>query len=347
MASNRDDDPVNSIGEERIIKDIFLKGRNGGSSLEVGPGDDCAVFSPSGRKLAISTDMLVEDVHFDLDYFPPRALGRKCVNVNVSDLAAMGARPHSAYLSIGIDPSTKIGFLRKLAGGLRKSLRDCGMVLAGGDTVRAEKLILSLTVVGILTGPPVTRSGAEEGDLLYLSGHPGRSHIGMCLLKEGIKGRGPWTSKEMKIIKTHLHPPIDVKLGVYLREKGIATAMIDTSDGLIPDLRRILTASGVGAEIDLPSIPADGKMRNLIQTLDLSWEDVALFGGEDYLLLFTVKGKKKGVLERWGGRSRPYMIGRISGRKGIRVRGGTLSSIPAGVKNPLFLHFDPEERKVN
>jgi len=103
----------------------------------------------------------------------------------------------------------------------------------------------------------------------------------------------------------------------------------------------------VGAEIDLASIPVDGTMRNLVQTLGLSWEEVALFGGEDYLLLSTVDPRKKGALERWSGRSRLYRIGKISGRKGIRMRGGISSSIPPGLKNPLFLHFDPEERKVN
>jgi thiamine-monophosphate kinase len=347
MVSGKDEDPVSSLGESRIITEIFLKGKLEGPPMGVGPGDDGAVFSPGAENIVVTTDMLVEGVHFDTAYFPPGYLGEKCVKVNVSDLAAMGAIPHSAYLSIGLRPSTKTGWLREFASGLRKSLRFFKMAMGGGDTVRSDRLTFSVTAVGTLNGAPVTRVGAKPGDIIFLSGTPGLSHLGMRILEMGRRPLREYAFPERRAIKCHLDPRIDVGLGSFLRKNKIATSMIDTSDGLVTDLNRILEASGVGAEIDLSGLKVDDKIKDLAKEYRMEWEDLVYFGGEDYNLLFTVSPRKIEALRQWEEESRLKKIGCITRGKGIHTALKGSTPDVNWKKNSLFRHFEPEESKVN
>lgn len=345
MDSDRDDDSLGALSEGKIIRDIFLKRIPGDPPLEVGPGDDAAVLGSLHGKIVVTTDMLVQDVHFDLAYVPPYNLGEKAVLVNLSDIAAMGARPVAAFIAVGMPRTTKVAFARAFAKGVRSALVNYGIALGGGDTVRADKVVISVTLLGSIKGAPVRRSGARPGDQIYLSGVPGLSHLGLSILKEGRVHKEGVTRAGKRAVRRHLSPQVDIELGCFLKEKSIASAMIDTSDGIYTDLGHILGESGAGAEIDIPEAGIPSDVRSLAERFECTFEEAALFGGEDYHLLFTVrKGKVKQLL-RWPGASGLHRIGTVVDKRGIFVnRAGRYVRLRGGGK-PRFNHFKGEEKR--
>lgn len=268
--------------EFELIRRFFSKPT---PSAVLGPGDDCALLAPSaGSELAITTDMLVEGTHFlpDID---PRQLGWKALAVNLSDLAAMGARPRWALLACSL-PEAREAWLAAFADGLFACAGRYGVELVGGDTTRGP-LNLCFTVLGeVPAGQALRRDGAQPGDDLWLSGQPGLAALGLAQLQGTI---GLPEGLAQRCLAALQQPAPRVELGLRLR--GIAHSAVDVSDGVLADLGHILERSAVAAEVfigQLPSLPV-GADPVLARKCQLS-------GGDDYELVFSAPLNKRPVL---------------------------------------------------
>ncbi|MCF1427545.1 MAG: thiamine-phosphate kinase [Shewanella sp.] len=255
----------------------------------LGIGDDCALVQPAANKsLAISVDTLVEGVHFLVD-MPAEALGYKALAVNLSDLASMGAEPAWMTLALTL-PQADEPWLRRFSEGLLEAADYYGIALIGGDTTRGPKSI-TITVNGQLPeGKALTRSGAKAGDWIYVTGTLGDSALGLQLLQGKRDAR---TEHRNFLIGRHYRPTPRVLAGQYLR--GLASSAIDLSDGLVSDIGHVLKASGVGAVIKVENLPLSQAMCDTVAPETAF--SLALTGGEDYELLFTVPEAQKGALE--------------------------------------------------
>ena len=237
----------------------------------LGVGDDGALIAPTpGRELVVSTDMLVEGTHFLADT-GAEALGWKCLAVNISDMAAMGAQPRWATLGITVPPAPTFEWLDDFARGFFACADEFGVDLIGGDTTRGPRAIC-VTILGeVAAGRALRRSGAGTGDSIWISGRPGRAALGLAHLQ----GRTVLREPQLADCLAALHRPQPrVELGLAL--PGLATAAIDVSDGLLADLGHILEQSAVAARLQIPQLTAAGLER-----------DCLLAGGDDYELLFT------------------------------------------------------------
>jgi thiamine-monophosphate kinase len=261
-----------------------LRVRSGGG-LRVGIGDDAAVMHPRGRtEWVLTTDAFLENVHFLLRAHPPEDVGYKALARATSDLAAMGARPLYFLLSLALPHSCTAKWFDRFLEGMSRAARSFGLVLAGGDTTRSPLAAINLTVIGEVTpGQAVLRSGARPGNLICVSGTLGKAELGLRLLQRGLQKRKKWK----RLLRKHLHPEPRLALGEWLAKSRRATAMIDTSDGLSTDLAHICEASGVGAKVWADRIPKVA-VPNDLRKLGLDPLRMALDGGEDYELLFTV-----------------------------------------------------------
>ena len=280
---------ISTLGEFGLIELIRKTTARGAKGVVVGIGDDAAVLRCSaGARLLATTDMLLEGVHFDLATTDLYSLGWKSAAVNASDIAAMTGDPRFCLASLGIPSHLSVEDVREFYRGLNACLRRYGAVLAGGDTCRSLKgFVISITVLGETSrGKTVTRSGAKPGDHLFVTGTLGDSAAGLEILKRRYKGTGyrvPGASK--KLIERHLRPNPRVVEGLKL--SGIASSMIDVSDGLSSDLAHLCEESGVGAEIQGDRIPLSKHLQSA-KGLKRHPVEYALSGGEDYELLFTV-----------------------------------------------------------
>lgn len=256
------------------------------SRVAIGIGDDAAVWRPTdGASVVVTTDSLVEGIHFRLDWTDWKRLGHKSLAVNVSDLASMGATPKVAVVTLALRGDEHVRDLQALYVGLGSLALRHGMVVVGGDIVRSPHgLAIHVTALGeSINGRVLTRSGAMPGDLLGVSGTLGASAAGMQLLhRESDDPRRRATTADM-LIDAHLIPEPRVRLGQILLEAG-ATAAMDLSDGLLGDLPKILEASGVSSVVDARLIPVAASVRALFPN---EWLELVLRGGEDYELLFT------------------------------------------------------------
>lgn len=271
------------VGEFELIDSIRRRAKND-TRLRIGIGDDCSSIDvPYGHELLTSTDLLLEGVHFRLDWTDLPSLGNKAIAVNVSDIAAMGARPFCLHLGVGLPPGFSRLQVEALLDGVFEALDVYDLALAGGDTCRSNgPLMISVTVQGLCRkGQLVLRSGASDGDDIWVSGSLGDSALALNLLQTGRKVCSP-------LAKRHFRPEARTALGQELALHNLATAMLDLSDGLSGDLRHILRASSVGARIELEQIPLSEDFRDALKN-DPALIDLALGGGEDYELLFTAK----------------------------------------------------------
>ena len=268
------------VKELELIRRIRQAAARGGDKVATGIGDDCAVLKvPRGHEVLVTTDFTLEDIHFRRAWHPADSVGHRCLTRGLSDIAAMGGTPRAAFLSLALPSELPQRWVDDFMAGFLRLARRYSVTLAGGDTAQSPAGILAdIIVVGSTpTGKAVLRSGAHAGDIIYVSGTLGASVAALQELRSGKKLR---TSAHPR----HFYPEPRIALGQYLREKKLASAMIDTSDGLSTDLRHICDESGVGAAVEAAALPAapsdDGRQ-------------FALHGGEDYELLFTAPPKKR------------------------------------------------------
>ena len=277
---------VGEFGLIALLADALPPETRGGPGVQLGIGDDAAVWTPTpGRSVVITTDSLVEGVHFRTDWTDWESLGYKALGVNVSDLAAMGAIPKIAVVTLGLRGSERVQDLQELYAGLGSLARRHEMIVAGGDIVRSPHcLTIHVTALGESRGDHVlTRAGAAPGDMVAVSGTLGASAAGMRLLQLDQEDPRRRARTADHLIEAHLRPEPRVGLGGVLLAGG-ATSAMDLSDGLLGDLPKIAEASGVSVELDARRVPVAASVRALFPE---EWLEFALRGGEDYELLFT------------------------------------------------------------
>jgi thiamine-monophosphate kinase len=289
---------------EILEADLISKLRNGVSAfgprngMVLGIGDDAALFAPRrGYETILTCDWFLEGTHFLRNTHPADAVGWKCLARAVSDVAAMGGEPRCVLLSLALPESLTGRWLDKFLGGLRRAAGKFKCPLAGGDTTRRRELCINVTAVGeVRFGQAVQRSGARAGDLIFVSGRLGEAELGLRLLRRA--GRvNKRVNKKDTALKKHLYPEPRIALGQWLAKHQVASAMMDLSDGLSTDLHRLCAASGVGARIAAARIPAvRAKVQRGTKPFDIL--DLALNGGDDYELLFTVRPGKARSLTR-------------------------------------------------
>ncbi|HEX5890709.1 MAG TPA: thiamine-phosphate kinase [Pyrinomonadaceae bacterium] len=270
-------------------------------------GDDAAVFhSSAGKETVITTDLLVEDIDFRRTTAPALLLGHKALAVSLSDIAAMGARPRWSLISIGVpDDVWQTEFVDQFYDGFASLAQRYDVQLIGGDTSRTnEKIVIDSIVLGECnTGRAVKRGGAAPGDQIFVTGSLGGAAAGLRLIERGAHLAEQHladddSQKIDHVLLRQLRPEPRVGWGMVLGEERLATAMIDISDGLSSDLNHLCTASGVGAFIESSLLPIDHQVVELCGRRALDPLQLALHGGEDFELLFTVNAENVGRLPR-------------------------------------------------
>ncbi len=311
--------------------DLIRKLRGGVSApqsqngIVLGIGDDAALFAPrKGYETILTCDWFLEGTHFLRDKHPADAVGWKCLARAVSDVAAMGGEPRCFLLSLTLPEALTGRWLDEFLGGLRRAARGFGCPLAGGDTTQRREVCINVTVVGeIRAGRAVLRSGARAGDTVFVSGRLGEAEMGLRLLRRA--GR---VNRKDALLKKHLYPEPRLVLGRWLAKHRLASAMMDLSDGLSTDLPRLCAASGVGACVEAARIPAGSESaQSGARRFDAL--HLALNGGDDYELLFTVRPAKARQLPRAFGGIALTSIGKIT-------RGRSLTLLASdGQRKPL------------
>jgi thiamine-monophosphate kinase len=301
-------------------------------SLVAGIGDDAAVIrNTGGKETVITADLLVEDVDFRRTTTPPCLLGHKALAVSLSDIAAMGARPLWSLISIGVpDDVWQTDFVERFYDGLLELANRYGVQLIGGDTSRTtDKIVIDSVVAGeCTTGMSVMRSGANPGDKIFVTGSLGAAAAGLRLIERGAhlaeQNLADDDSQKLDhVLLRQLRPDPRVGWGMVLGQERLATSMIDLSDGLSSDLNHLCAASGAGALIDSSLLPIDSRVIELCGRRALDPLQLALHGGEDFELLFSVKpGDEKRLPRRVDG-VEIKQIGEItSGHEGVKISEG-------------------------
>ncbi len=304
------------VSENELIERVRRRFPSAAGGLRTGIGDDAAVLRPRpGTELVVTTDAFLENVHFLRKTHPPDAAGYKAVARATSDIAAMGARARYLFLTLGLPRESAGAWLDGFLGGMTRAAQRFGLTLAGGDTTVYSSIVASLTVIGeVDRGHAILRSGARPGDVLYVSGKLGEAELGWRLVQAKMHRQKKWAG----LLQKHFYPEPRLAPGAWLAAHRFATSMIDTSDGLSTDLKHICTASGVGAVVRKEQIPRP-EMPTGLERMRLDALDLALNGGEDYELLFTVPKKLAARLPR-SVRGVPITaIGEITGSRQIRL----------------------------
>ena len=304
---------------------------------ELAIGDDAAAWHPApDRWEVLTTDALVENVHFRLQTTTWRELGWKALAENVSDVAAMGGRPRRAFVTLGLPPETPIAGLEDLYRGMADLARQFDLVIAGGDTVAAPVMFLSITVVGEVEGPGLRRSAGQPGNLLAVTGVLGGSAAGLEILEAG--GPGPDDELGRALAHRHRNPWPRVDQGLMLNQAGIRCGM-DLSDGLLGDAAKLARASGVGATLALSSVPMHPSLGERFGPLAA---ELALAGGEDYELLVAAPAEVIGRAERALSRARlgPLsVVGRLEPGEAGQVRVLDAAGRPVQPTQASWDHF--------
>jgi thiamine-monophosphate kinase len=280
-------------GELALLQEIRARSQRASrSGLRLGIGDDCALLAPrKGEEIAVTTDLSIAGRHFRLDWHPPEAVGHRTLARGLSDLAAMGARPVAAFLSLGLPRELTVAagaqsharsWVQRFLDGLFTLAEIHRVPLAGGDLAESPVAVADIVLVGAVPrGRALLRSGARDGDLLYVTGALGGATAGLARLAELASTasiKPPRIPKKLATqLAPHLFPQPRIAQGLWLQRRGLATAALDISDGLSTDLAHLCAESGVAAEVDAALVPL-----GLLASLDQ-----ALHGGEDYELLFT------------------------------------------------------------
>lgn len=283
MGCVHDESTLQQLGEFAVI-DRLVRGRAQPAAVVLGPGDDAALVTAGDGRAVVSTDMLVQDRHFRLDWSAPHDIGRKAIAQNAADIEAMGARPTAFVVAFGAPGDTRAAALDALVDGMWDEAQRVGAGIAGGDLVSCGQWVISVTVLGDLQGrEPVRRSGAKPGSLIAVAGDLGRSAAGFALWDNGVGGFD-------ELRRRHVVPEPPYGQGAVAAAGG-AQAMIDVSDGLIADLRHVADASGVGIDLSTAALAAD---RDALAAAAAAvgadpWAWV-LGGGEDHALAACFAG---------------------------------------------------------
>jgi thiamine-monophosphate kinase len=314
--------PIASLGEHALIARIRARLGPAPAWLLVDAGDDAAVYEgPRGLAEVITTDAIVEGVHFDRRFVPARAVGHRALAVNLSDLAAMGAAPRIATLSLMLPADFAIASFDALVDGVLAHAAETRTRIVGGNiTSTTGPLTVDVTVVGsVHRRRALLRGGARAGDHVFVSGTLGDARVGLRLLASGdadaaAPGRHP--------VARYLHPEPRLRLGQALGRRGAATAAVDLSDGLADGVARLAEASGLGIEIEAARLPLHAETVTAAASLGHDAVREALAGGDDYELLFTASPKRGGALRgalRQAGDIRVTRIGTVTRAPGLTV----------------------------
>ncbi len=330
---------VEEIGEDGLIEIFSAEAGSPDSKVLVGNGDDAAAWFVSPQHCSvITTDCLVENVHFDLAYATPHQVGRKLIAVNLSDIAAMGAAPRYVLLSVSFPGSTDLEIAKGIAGGVRDQCRSHGVAIIGGNTSRTYGPIhLTATVIGrALPSELITRRGTQVGDAIFVTGHLGDARAGLHFAKQNLKvSRSDY---RQKLIEMLVDPEPRVKAGRALAKAAVVHAMCDVSDGLGKDLRRLLVPERLGVRLDGAKLPISGAVQQYAAEAGLNRDLIALEGGEDYELLFSAAPEdERLVRETCAATATPVtLIGAVTVKPEIEVvmSDGTVLPVPGG-----FDHF--------
>ncbi len=300
--------------EEQLIDRIQRRFSGPSTGLRVGIGDDAAVMTPQkGTEWVVTTDAFLENVHFLRKVHPAKALGYKALARATSDIAAMGARPRYFLLALALPANCAGTWLDGFLDGLAAAARRFGLSLIGGDTTKYPSIVVNLTVIGeTRRGRAVLRSGARPGDVICVSGRLGEAELGLRLVQRGLHKDRRWK----QLVGKHFSPEPRLALGQWLADRRCASAMIDTSDGLSTDLGHICKASGVGAKIFAGKIPMV-KVPPEVQRMGMDPLQLAIDGGEDYELSFTVPKGMAGRLPPRVGGVPVTAIGEITPGEGV------------------------------
>jgi len=288
---------LSDLGEFGLIRRIQNTIKLNQKSTIVGIGDDAAVLEPGEKNIVVSTDMLVEGVHFDLSFCPLRHLGYKAVAVNVSDIAAMNAIPTQITVSLAIGSRYTVEAIEELYDGIRIACENYKVDLVGGDTTSSNAgLIISITALGeVAKGEAVLRSTAQPNDLICVTGDLGAAYLGLQVLEreKQVFMDNPEMQPDLQdkeyLVQRQLRPEARMDVIHELKELKVKpTAMIDISDGLASEIMHLCSQSGTGAAIYQDKLPADQQVLNTAEEFRLDPVTCILNGGEDYELLFTV-----------------------------------------------------------
>jgi len=280
---------ASALPEDELVRRLAAAGwarRNRAVGLRLGIGDDAALWAARpGFEVVLTCDWFLEGTHFLRAKHPPDSVGWKCVARAVSDVAAMGGEAQCFLLSLALPKSATEAWLDGFLHGLRRAQAQLGCVLAGGDTTRSERILINVMVVGeVPRGRALRRDGARPGDIVYVSGRLGEAEFGLRRLRAAkrVVAGDP-------LLRKHFYPEPRLELGAWLAKNRLATAAMDLSDGLSTDLARLCAASKVGARIDAAQLPvARAPKLDAQEALGL-----ALHGGDDYELLFTVAQRNR------------------------------------------------------
>ena len=275
------------IGEHALLARLIARLPRASPAVLVGPGDDAAVLAPiRNERIVVTTDAVVEGVHFSRAFSTPADIGHKALAVNLSDLAAMGATPRWALLSLVLPGPMPVSDVEELVDGLAALARRYGVSVVGGNITRTDgALVVDVTAGGdVAPRKWLTRSGAGAGNEIYVSGSIGGAAAGLEMLKTGTGNREPATA----CIARHRRPEPRVRLGIAMGRAKAARAAMDLSDGLADALKQVASASGVGVKIDADSLPIDPCAREWWASRGTDPVIAAVSGGDDYELLFAV-----------------------------------------------------------
>ncbi len=298
MTTEKKGTHISSLGEFGLIEKLTKSFENINESTVKGVGDDAAIIDNGGKKTIVSTDLLVEGIHFDLVYTPLKHLGYKSVVVNLSDIYAMNAQPKQITVSLAISSKFTVEALEELYEGIKLACKNYKVDLVGGDTTSSlSGLIISVTAIGEANIEDIVyRNGAKEGDLVCVTGDLGGAYLGLQILEreKAVYLEHPDVQPEFDnadyLIGRQLKPEARKDVIQYFKDMSIKpTSMMDLSDGLSSDIFHICKQSNVGCELNEPAIPVNEITYNMALKFNLDPVTCALNGGEDYELLFTIE----------------------------------------------------------
>ncbi len=291
---------LRDIGEFGLINRIYKKVKD--KNVLKGIGDDCAVVKIGGKILVITTDTLVDGDHFSLKYFTPKQVGKKAIEINVSDIGSMGGIPKYALVSLVLPKELDVSVIDGIYKGMREAGDKYKAEIIGGNVTHGKQLVIDIDMIGeVKKSDLCLRGDAKPGDFILVSGDLGSSRAGLNLFLNKIKGHN-------YVKRKHLEPKAQFhKVGKFLK---YINAMIDVSDGLAPEVGHICEESNCGAVIYADNIPIKDETVSAARAAGEKYLDYALYGGEDFELVFTVSEKNLGKVKG-------FLVGEITKRKGV------------------------------